>query len=185
MRFAAVTLAALLMPLWGQEMRMPANLDKLSQKAEKSVDVTLDAGMLRLAARFLSDQDVDQAKAKKLVAGLEGVYVRSFEFAEEGDYNKADVDAIRAQLPAPAWSRIVGVKSKHRGDDVDVYFKTGADGQFAGIVVIAAKARELTVVNVMGNLDPAKLADLGGQFHIPRLAFASRVHHEQDEPEPK
>ncbi len=176
-----MTLAVVLTPLWSQEIKLPASLDRLSEKAEKSVDVTLDGAMLRLATRFLSDKDADQAKAKKLMAGLEGVYVRNFEFAEEGGYDKADVEAIRAQLPAPAWSRIVGVKSKRGGEDVDVYLKNAADGQLGGIVVIAAQARELTVVNVMGKIDPEKIVDLGGQFHIPKLAFATR----SEEQEPK
>jgi hypothetical protein len=35
--------------------------------------------------------------------------------------------------------------------------------------VIAAEPRELTIVNIIGTLDPEKLADLGGEFGIPRL----------------
>lgn len=64
--------------------------------------------------------------------------------------------------------RLVGVRSK-RGENVDVYFKDGGSGKLGGIVVIAAEPKELTVVNIVGTLDPAKLADLGGEFGIPRL----------------
>ena len=53
--------------------------------------------MLRLAARFISDKDTDTANVRKLIAGLDGIYVRSFKFAREGEYNMADVDALRAQ----------------------------------------------------------------------------------------
>ena len=87
-----------------------------------------------------------------------------------------DVEAVRRQLQSPAWGRLVGVRSKH-GDNVDVYFKDGGSGHLGGIVVIAAEPKELTIVNIMGTLDPDKLADLGGQFGIPRLE-RSRVHRE-------
>ena len=41
--------------------------------------------------------------------------------------------------------------------------------EYVGIVVIAAEPRELTIVHISGNLDPEKLAELGGDFGIPRF----------------
>lgn len=181
MRIATIMLAACVAPLCAQEFKMPPNLDRLSANAENSVEVTLDGSMLRLASRFLSDHDHDQAKAKKLMAGLEAVYVRSFEFAADGGYDRADVEAVRAQFQAPAWSRIVGVTSKRGGDDVAVYLKTGGNGQIAGIAVVAAEPRELTVVNIVGTLDPEKVVDLSGRLHIPKLALSAR-YMERTEP---
>ncbi len=165
-------LAACLAPLWAQEFKLPANLERLSAKAQNSVEVTLDGSLLRLAGKFLSDQDRDQAKAKELMAGLEAIYVRSFEFGADGAYDMADVDAVRAQLRGPGWSRIIGVKSKRNGKDADVFLKTTENGRIGGIVVITAEPRKLTVVNIAGTLDPAKIVDLSGRFHIPELALS-------------
>src|SRR6266481_2275861 len=95
MRIATLVLLACVAPLWAQEFKLPANLDRLAAKAENSVEVTIDGSLLRLASKFLSDQDHDQAKAKKLMDGLEAIYVRSFEFAGDGGYDMADVDAVR------------------------------------------------------------------------------------------
>lgn len=164
----AVVAAVVLAPLCAQDMRLPANLEGLSAKAEESVDVTLDGSMLRLAAKWLHDTGED-AKAKKVLAGLEGIYVRSYHFAAEGEYTKADVDSFRSQFRAPGWSRIVGARSKRSGGDADVFIKVDANGTLGGLVVIATEPRELTVVNVVGTIDPAQLADLGGRFHIPGL----------------
>ena len=164
----AVLAAAALAPMWAQEMRLPANMDALGAKAEESVDVTLDGSMLRLAAKWLPDTGED-AKAKKLIGGLEGIYVRSYQFAAEGEYTKDDVEAFRNQFRAPGWSRIVGARSKRHHGDADIYIKVDANGTVGGIVVISAEPRELTVVNVVGKLDPAQLSDLGGRFHIPIL----------------
>ena len=180
MRVATVLFAAMLFPamapLCAQEIKLPPSLDKLAAKAEESVDVTLDSGMLRLAARFLSDKDGDEARAKQAIAGLQSVIVRSFEFASDGQYDPADVNAIRSQLQSPGWSRIVGAKCRATGEDVDVYFKVDGNGQLGGVFIISAGPRELTIVNLTGMLDPAHLADLGGQFHIPAidLSFENR-----------
>jgi len=167
MGIAALAVAALT-PLCAQDMRLPANIDALAAKAEDSVDVTLDGSMLRLAAKWLHDTGED-AKAKKVLSSLEGIYIRSYHFASEGEYTKADVETFRSQFRAPGWSRLVGARSKRSGGDADVFVKTDANGNLGGLVVVAAEPRELTVVNIVGTIDPAQLADLGGRFHLPAL----------------
>ncbi len=174
MRLATIVLAAAMAPVWGQTIKLPASIERLAAKAENSVEITMDKSMLRLASRFLSDHG-DEAKARKVMGGLESIYVRSFTFSREGEYNTADLDAIRAQFPSPAWSRIVGVRSKEGGDNVDVLLKPEANGQLGGAVVISAEPTELTIVHINGTLDPDQLANLGGQFHIPHLAMNTGV----------
>jgi hypothetical protein len=168
MALAAALAAALATPLAAQEVKLPVNLDKLAAKAVESVDVTLDGAMLRLAGRFLSSKDQDQSRAKNLISGLESISVRSFTFAGAGEYSAADVDAVRAQVQSAPWGRVVGVKNKE-GDNVEVYFKDGGEGKLAGIVLIAAEPKELTVVSLVGAIDPSQLGDLSGQFGIPKL----------------
>jgi len=186
MRMASITLgawgvwaawAAAVMPLGAQGIKLASNFDRLAQKAEESVEVTLDKSMLRLTGKFLDESD--QAEIKKLVGGLDSIYVRSFEFANEGEYSGADVEEVRKRLQAPAWSRIVGVRSQRSGQNVDVYFKNAANGQLGGIVVIAAETRELTIVEINGTLDPARLVELGGEFGIPRLEGRTARREEQ------
>src|SRR5579862_7335411 len=113
-----------LAPLGAQAIKLPPNLERLAAKATEVVDVTMDANLLQLASRFLSDKDADEAQVKKLVAGLKGIYVKSFEFDKTGEYQEADVESIRAQVKNPAWSRIVGVRSQKSGDNAEVYVKT-------------------------------------------------------------
>jgi uncharacterized protein DUF4252 len=182
MRIASILLAAGLMPLWAQDIKLPANLDKLSAKADESVDITLDGSLLKMAARFLSDKDdPDVAKVKRLLAKLEGVYVRSYQFSEDGDYDRADVDSVRSQVQSPPWGRIVGVRSRRDGANVDVFLKLPSNGTLGGAVIIVAEPRQLTFVNVVGTIDPDEVADLGGQFHIPKLhgSFSSRSREDK------
>lgn len=151
-----------------QDIRLQLNnLDKLEAKASDSVDVTLDGALLHLAEKFLNTKDPKEAAIKELLAGLKGIYVKSFEFDKEGEYSMADVDAIRAQLRAPGWSRMVGVKRKKDGENAEVYIMTGS--QIGGIAIIATDPKELTVVNIVGTIDLDKLSQLSGKFGIPSI----------------
>jgi hypothetical protein len=143
-------------------------LKKLDAKAAKSVDVNLDQSMLQFASAFLDPKDPDQAKAKKIIAGMKGIYVHSFEFDKPGGYTEQDVAAIREQLKGPEWSRIVNVRSKTEGQNTEVYFRKEGD-KFKGLVIIATEPTELTFVDIVGPITPEELRDLGGQFGIPRV----------------
>jgi hypothetical protein len=153
---------------YGQDARLNLGmLDHLGDRASEVVDVTVDGNTLKLAGRFLSDKRVDEAKIKELVTALKGVYVKSFQFDDEGDYSMADVEAVRAQLTGPGWTKLVGVRSRRR-DNIEVYLMQ--DGvNITGVAVIAAERRRLTVVNVVGPIDLEKLRELDGRFGIPEL----------------
>ena len=153
--------------LAAQDIHLKLNWDKLLPKAVESVDVNLDGAMLQMASKFLGEKG-DEAQAKKLISGLKGVYVRSLKFANAGEYSMSDVDSIRNQLRSPAWSRIVDVRSSNGGDNAGVYIKS--DGkEIQGLVVVAAEPKELTVVNIVGSIDPESVRQLGGKFGIPKM----------------
>jgi hypothetical protein len=103
---------------------------------------------------------------KKLVEGLTGVYVKSFEFSKAGEVTDADLDAIRAQLKPPAWSRIVSFKSQKDGESSEVYLRAADTGRVGGLAVISVEPRELTVVEVLGTIS---LSDLGALSSITGL----------------
>lgn len=152
-----------------QEMRLQlGSLDKFEARATDSVDVTLDGKLLELARAFLSSKKPKEAAIKDVVAGLKGVYVKVFEFDKEGEYTAADLDTIRTQLRAPAWTRMVGVKSKKEGENVEV-FMTMTGSQIGGIAVISTEPKQLTVVNIVGTIDLEKLVQLSGHFGIPAI----------------
>jgi len=151
-----------------QDIKIPADVQKLSAKAKETVEVNMEGPMLRWAAKFLNAEDSDERQAAKLVANLKGIYVRSFEFSKEGEYSAADVESLRAQLRTPGWNKVVGVRSETDGDNVDVFFKLEED-KMAGIVIISAEPKELTFVSIVGPIDVDRLADLGGEFGIPKL----------------
>jgi hypothetical protein len=168
MRYALLLLfaAGTMLP---QDIKLPPSIDKLAAKASEVVEVTLDGQMLRLAGKFLSNRDPDEAKVKNLVTGLKGIYVRSFEFDKEGEYSPEDVEAIRSQVRGPAWSRMVGVVSKRDRENAEVYVRVEGD-RINGLVIVAAEPKELTVVNIVGTIDLNELGELGGHFGIPEVS---------------
>jgi Domain of unknown function (DUF4252) len=157
-----------LAPLGAQELKLPASLDRLAAKASEVVDVTMDANLLQLASRFLSDKDKDDAQVKKLIGGLKGIYVRSFEFEKAGEYQDSDVEPLRTQLHTPAWSRIVGVRSRKSGENSEVYLKTESN-KINGLAILVTEPKELTIVSIEGTIDPDQLNELGGHFGIPKF----------------
>jgi hypothetical protein len=166
----AVFAAALGSVAWAQQFKF--NLDHLAPKAADSVDINLNGSMLQFAAKFLDGNDPDDAKVKQLLSGIEGIYVKNFEFKKEGEYSPADLEQIRAQLKAPEWNRIVGVRSNSEGENVEVWTRVSS-GKTTGIAILAAEPKELTVVNLVGTIDLDALAALGGHFGIPKVEPAT------------
>ncbi len=155
-----------------QDVTIPKNIERLSEKAVETVNVTVDGALLQLAMKFLSGTDPEQRAVKDVVGKLKAIYVRSFQFAGPGGYSEADVESLRAQVKAPAWTRMASVRSKKAGEDVDVFFKMEKD-MIVGLVVIAAEPTQLTFVNIDGPIDLDRLASLGGHFGIPKVDVKS------------
>jgi len=144
-----------------------SSLDHLAAKASQSVDVNIDEKLIRIALKVFSDQDPEEREVKKVVAGIKGIYVKSFEFENEGQYTAADMETIRAQLRGPGWTRLVNVMSKKEGN-LEVYLLMNGE-TVGGLAVVSSDIRELVVVNIVGPVDLEKLAKLEGQFGIPEL----------------
>ena len=149
-------------------------LDSLANRASETVDVKLDERLMATTAKIFSDKD--DADIKEILKGLKGIYVKSFEFEKEGQYSPADVESVMSQLRGGGWSKIVGVRSKKDGDNVDVYLMMQGD-QIEGLAVISAEPKEFTVVNIVGPVNLEKLTKLEGQFGVPDLGL--------DQPKPK
>ncbi|HEX8843397.1 MAG TPA: DUF4252 domain-containing protein [Pyrinomonadaceae bacterium] len=162
-----------------QNVKLQLNsLDRLEARASESVDVTLDGAILEIAIKFLKDSDPEEKAIKEMISGLKGVYVKVFEFEKEGEYSAADLDAIRAQLRAPGWSRMVGIKSKKESENVEVYMMTTTGSQIGGLTVITTEPKEFAVINIAGSIDIEKLVQLGGKLGIPSI----KITHDKKAP---
>ncbi len=166
--------ASFFVPLRAQESaRLPIDtLDKLSSKASKVVEVTLDKQLLQLAAKFLSNEP-DEQEAKSLVAGLQGIYVRSFEFSKPDEYTQADLQPILSKLSAVGWTRIVTVRNRNKDESSNVYvmYQNAQSAVVQGVAILTYAPEEVTVVNLVGPVDLDKLGNLEGVMGIPKMGL--------------
>jgi hypothetical protein len=179
-RLLAVAAACLTLPLLATaqgppQLRLPS-FPELKQHATESVDITLGWMPLHLMGMFMDDGDPDTAEMKQTLKGLKSVQIRNYQFAADNAYPQADIDQLRAQLSAPAWSPLVQVRK--RGDaegkdrqNVDIYVAL-EDKKVKGLVIIACEPRELTIVNIVGSIDIEQIASLRKTFVGPGKGLA-------------
>ena len=148
---------------FAQDARLQlGNLDKLSDKAHRTTDITLDGSLLQFAVSLIQKidaQDEDVAQLQNIIKNLKGIYIKSFEFDEASQYSKADIDAIRSQLTAPRWTKIVQSMEKRHNEYDEIYLLKNGD-RIGGVVILVAEAKELTVVNLVGDVPVDKISSL-------------------------
>ena len=165
---AAVPAAAQAAEPAGGRLRLDA-LERLAPRASESVNIEIDNFLIRFAGAILSDEDPEEQAVKEVIAGLKGVYVRSYEFKAEGQFSEADVRPVREQLRAPGWSRILQVDSRGLGfGDAEIYVASAA-GRVEGLALLVVEPRELTVINIVGAIDLAKLKRIGESLNLPGI----------------
>ena len=102
------------------------------------------------------------------IKGLEGVYVRVFNFDNENEWGMSEIDSVREQLKAPGWEKLAKVRSRKNDQKVDVFTMfTGDD--ISGIAVVLTETKKLALVNVIGPIDIDTLVELSGNLNIPEL----------------
>jgi hypothetical protein len=151
----------------------PVTLEKqLADRASNYTEVSLDRKMLDFASRFMNDKD--DADGKRIVAKLNGVYVRSYEFDKPGQYTAANLDAVRKQFDTPEWSVLVKTRSRGGSDDADIYMKL-VNGEVQGMFILDAESKDLNFVYISGPIRPEDLKDLSGNFGIPAGSYQMTV----------
>jgi hypothetical protein len=161
---ALTLLFALAIPASAQSIKL--DFPGLADRADEIVDVTLDASMIRLAAKFLGNSE-DEREVRQMLNGLQGIYVRSFTFSKEGEYDRTMLDRIKSQL-GPTWKPLVTVRSRHK-ENVNIMADVRGE-KIYGLVILSQEPRELTVVNIVGDIDLDRLSKLEGEFGIPKIS---------------
>jgi Domain of unknown function (DUF4252) len=169
---ALLALPALALAADPGRLQLP-DFSALSRIATQSVDISLDPSLLHLASGVISSNDAGNGAAVNgLIRGIRGIYVRSYTFDKPGAYSKADIKAVEAQLFAPGWQAVVSTHDLKQGNNVDIYIRRTGD-RTDGVAIIAADPRQLTIVNIVGSIDLAKLAQLQGQFGVPKIGLTA------------
>jgi hypothetical protein len=137
---------------------LPAPVEKeLASRASNVTEVTLGKDMLAFAAKFMDGKDKDQAAASQLVEGLDGIYVRDYEFDKEGQYSMDDVEKLRQVFETPEWTPIVRTR-EHNGTEITDVLMKQVNGETRGMFVLSVEPKELCIVLILG---PIRMDQLG------------------------
>lgn len=176
-RIAAIifTLAAAVVPALAQSFPvvLPPALEKqLAARASNVTEVTMDKNMLGSASQFLSGKQGNDAQARQLIQGLDGIYVREYEFDKPGQYSPADLEQIRQHFQTEEWRPMVHVRESKSGEMTDVLVKQ-VNGQTRGMFVLDAEPRELSIVLILGPIRMDQLGQLGALGSLGALGEIS------------
>src|SRR5205809_384715 len=157
---ALVLMVGLVVPAVAQtsQLPLPSPVEKeLAAKASNVTEVTLGKNMLAFAAKFMNGKGQDEEATRRLIQGLDGIYVRDYEFDKEGMYSMEDIQKLRTYFETNEWSPIVRERDKKSGESTDVMMKL-VNGETRGMFVLDVEPKELSIVLILG---PVKMEDLG------------------------
>jgi hypothetical protein len=142
------------------------NLDQYAKGATDVTNLVLDKNSLGLASGFMDRRDKSQSQVRNIVSRLNGIYVHTFEYDKDWAYDRKSVADLRKQFAGPEWSNIVSSHSNSRDGDTDIWMHV-VNGTMQGMMIISAELRDLTFVQIDGQLRPEDLEQLRGNFGIP------------------
>jgi hypothetical protein len=137
---------------------------ELAARASNVTEVTLGKNMLAFASKFMDGKDKDDEATKELINGLDGIYVREYEFDKEGQVSPEEVEQLRKYFETADWSPMVRERERKTGETTDVMVKL-VNGESHGVFVLEVEPKELTLVLILGRVrmeDLGKLKGLGG-----------------------
>jgi hypothetical protein len=146
------------------KLKMP-NFSGLAEKAIQSVDISLDADMLKAAGGFMSGRADDARDVAEAIKGLEGVYVKVFTFDKPGVYSTRDIDDVIKQVETRGWKKLLSVRDKDK--HVEMWMRDGSSE--GGMFFVAAEPMKLVLINIAGKVDLETLRKLQGRMGVPNL----------------
>jgi hypothetical protein len=156
---------------------LPPPVEKeLAARASNVTEVTLGKGMLAFAAKFMDGKDKDDQATKRLIEGLEGIYVREYEFDKEGEFSMEEIDKLRQYFETSEWSPIVRERERKTGETTDVMVKL-VNGESHGMFILTVEPKELTIVLILG---PINLDELGSLKGLSGLGSLQEVAKNKD-----
>jgi hypothetical protein len=154
--FCAAALAA---PALAQTAQLPApsSIEKeLAARASNVDEITLDKNTLALASNFMAGKNKDDDATRQLIEGLDGIYVRDYEFDKEGQYTAKQIEQLRKYYETSEWSPLARDRDRKTGESSDVMVKL-VNGQSRGLFILDVEPKEVSIVLILG---PVHMQDL-------------------------
>lgn len=158
---------------------LPPPVEKeLAARAANVTEVTLGKNMLAFASKFMNGKDADDAATRRLIEGLDGIYVREYEFDKDNKYSMEDIEKLRKYFETSEWTPVVRERESKSGETTDVMVKL-VNNEPHGMFVLSAEPQELSIVLILGPIrmeDLGKLRGIGGLNALGDIENGNRNH---------
>jgi hypothetical protein len=129
------------------------------------VEVNIKSNLIAMVAALTKKTEPE---VTQVIEGLKQIRVNVLGLSKENrDDMKKRVTTIRESLDKAGWERIVTAIEKNQ--DVGIFLKTKDAKTVEGICVTVIEKDQVVLVNVVGNIQPEKLATVGERFNIEPL----------------
>lgn len=143
-----------------------------SASGGEQVEIAVGGAVIGMVARILKKPEPEAAE---LLKNIRSVRVAVMELKDDNRKAMLErVQAIRADLDAKQWERIVSAKKKK--EDVAIYLKTAAEDVIEGLVLTVVDGdKEAVLINIVGSIKLDQIATLGEKLNLPPLKkFAAK-----------
>lgn len=129
------------------------------------VEVNIKSNLIAMATSLVRQAEPEVAKA---IEGIKQIRVNVLELADEGrEEMLKKVGDIREKLDKSGWDTVVTAIEK--GQDVRVFIKIKDAKTIQGVTVTVIEGKQVVLVNLVGDIQPEKLATVGERFNIEPL----------------
>jgi hypothetical protein len=164
---------------------LPPPVEKeLAARASNVTEVTLGKNMLTFASKFMNGKDKDETATRQLIQGLDGIYVREYEFDKEGQFSMDQIEKLRQYFETSEWSPIVRERERKTGETTDVMVKL-VNGETHGMFILEVEPKELTIVLILGPIRMEDLGKLQGLGGLGALGDLDKGSHGKDKDKDK
>lgn len=186
-RWGCIALLAMLsVPAWGfTSAKLDIDTEDLKSQADEVVEVNLDGETLQEGSKLLSVRNGINNSVKSVLGGIKGIYRRTYRFALGNPYEEGAMNNLRQQITDGGWAPMIDVQNQTNSSGVTVYSFTSKDSSTPnGITVISNDPGEITVLNLVGDVDLEALATVGETLGMPVMSIATTDLGEADVPLP-
>ena len=141
------------------------------------VEVNIKSNLIAMVAALTKKSEPE---VTQVIEGLKQIRVNVLGLTKENrDDMKKRITGIRETLDKSGWERIVTAIENNQ--DISVFLKTKDAKTVEGICVTVVDKDQVVLVNVVGNIQPEKLAVVGERFDVELLKhIPARPHKSKD-----
>jgi hypothetical protein len=132
------------------------------------VEINLSPAMLKFAARIAARQEPETAE---LIRNLKSIRVNVVGLDDSNRSATIEkIEGVRRKLETQGWTKMVTVREKNDGDNVDIHVMQRGEEAIDGLVVtVLDKKGEAVFVNIVGNINADQIAQIAEKFDLEPL----------------